>query len=301
MTIGGAVHSPPPHPIDGSPMDTQTPVRPFAVPPASRARVTRLGAARWRALGSMVGLPVLGFAAVLGAWWLATTLYDIRPLFLPPPGTVFSFVVENPVYFAEHAWTTLYQTVAGFGIATVAGLVTAVLLASSRILERATMPLVVSLNAIPKVALAPLLIIWLGFEDAPKIALAALICFFPIVVATMAGLNATPAELGELARSLSAPRWQTFFKIRAPWALPQVFVGLKVGITLALIGTIVAQIQNPAGLGGVIQSSSTTANTSITFAAILVLLVISLVLFYAVVLLEYLLLPWARETTAGRR
>jgi NitT/TauT family transport system permease protein len=249
----------------------------------------------------MVGLPLVGFAVVLGAWWLATTVYEIRPIFLPPPDAVFSFLVDNPVYFAEHAWTTLYQTVAGFGIATGAGLVTAVLLASSRILERATMPLVVSLNAIPKVALGPLLIIWLGFEAAPKIALAALICFFPIVVATMAGLNSTPADFGELARSMSAPRWQMFVKIRAPWALPQVFVGLKVGITLALIGTIVAQLQNPAGLGEVIQSSTATANTAITFAAILVLLVISLVLFYAVVLLEYLLLPWARETAAARR
>lgn len=282
-------------------MDTQTPVRPPAVPPADRPRATRSGVGRLRGLGTLVGLPMLGFAAVLGTWWLATILYDIRPLFLPPPDAVFRFLVDNPAYFAEHAWTTLYQTVAGFGIATAAGLVTAFLLASSRVLERAAMPLVVSLNAIPKVALAPLLIIWLGFEDAPKIALAALICFFPIVVATMAGLNSTPADLGELARSLSAPGWQTFVKIRAPWALPQVFVGLKVGITLALIGTIVAQIQNPAGLGGVIQSSSTTANTSITFAAILVLLVISLVLFYAVVLLEYLLLPWARETAATRR
>jgi NitT/TauT family transport system permease protein len=282
-------------------MDTQTPVRPPAVPRSRRARGSWPGAVGWRGVGSLVGLPLLGFAAVLGAWWLVTTLYDIRPLFLPPPEAVFTFLKDNPAYFAEHAWTTLYQTVAGFGIATAAGLVTAVLLASSRILERAAMPLVVSLNAIPKVALAPLLIIWLGFEDAPKIALAALICFFPIVVATMAGLNSTPADLGELARSLSAPRWQTFFKIRAPWALPQVFVGLKVGITLALIGTIVAQIQNPAGLGGVIQSSSSSANTSITFAAILVLLVISLVLFYAVVLLEYLLLPWARETAAVRR
>jgi NitT/TauT family transport system permease protein len=249
----------------------------------------------------MVGLPLLGFGVVLGAWWLATTVYDIRPIFLPPPDSVFSFLKDNPEYFAEHAWTTIYQTVAGFGIATAAGLVTAVLLASSRILERATMPLVVSLNAIPKVALGPLLIIWLGFDDAPKIALAALICFFPIVVATMAGLNSTPADFGELARSLSAPRWQMFVKIRAPWALPQVFVGLKVGITLALIGTIVAQLQNPAGLGGVIQSSSASANTAITFAAIIVLLVISLLMFYAVVLLEHLLLPWARETAAARR
>jgi NitT/TauT family transport system permease protein len=281
-------------------MATQTPVRPPAVPPAKR-RTARSGAALLRNLGSLVGLPLLGFAAVLAAWWLATTLYDIRPIFLPPPDAVFTFLVDNPAYFAEHAWTTLFQTVAGFGIATGVGLVTAVLLCSSRILERTTMPLVVSLHAIPKVALAPLLVIWLGFDNAPKIALAALICFFPIVVATMAGLNSTPADFGELARSLSAPRWQTFVKIRAPWALPQVFVGLKVGITLALIGTIVAQTQNPAGLGGVIQSASTSANTAIAFAAILVLLVISLVLFYAVVLLEYLLLPWSRETAAGRR
>jgi NitT/TauT family transport system permease protein len=278
-------------------MDTQTPVR----SPANRTPA-RSAASRWRNLSSLLGLPALGFATVLVTWWLVTTLYDIRPLFLPPPRSVLTFLLDNPKYFVEHAWITLYQTVAGFGIATAGGLLTAVMLVSSRILERATLPLVVALNAIPKVALAPLLIIWLGFGAAPKIALAALICFFPIVVATMAGLNSTPADLGELARSLSASRWQTFVKIRAPWALPQVFVGLKVAITLALIGTIVAQIQNPTGgLGGVIQSSGTQANTPVTFAAILVLLAVSLVLFYAVVLLELLLLPWTRETAAARR
>jgi NitT/TauT family transport system permease protein len=246
-------------------------------------------------------LPVVGVVVTIAAWWALTHVFQIPTLFLPSPPDIVNAMVNNWQLLMEESWVTVLETLAGFALGGSAGLIGAAVLASSPTLERATLPLVVALNAIPKVALAPLLIVWLGLGSAPKVALAALICFFPIMIAAMAGLTATPSELGELARSLSASRWQMFAKVRVPWALPQVFVGLKLGMTLAVIGTVVAQLARPSGgLGAVILVSGQSVNTSLAFAAITLLMVISITLFYTVVLAERLLLPWARETTAAR-
>lgn len=195
-----------------------------------------------------------------------------------------------PGHLAAQAWATLAVTLGGFAIA--AGLLVAVALASSRHVEAAVLPLLVAANSIPKIAVAPLLIAWLGFGPTPKIVLVVTICFFPIVIATAAGLSATPAELVELARSLCARPWTGFAKIRLPWALPQVFVGLKVAVTLAVIGTVVAEIANPdQGLGAVIVQAGVSAETPLAFAAIVLLAAISIGLYYTVAATERLLLP----------
>jgi NitT/TauT family transport system permease protein len=173
------------------------------------------------------------------------------------------------------------------------------MLTAWKAVERATFPLLVALNSIPKVAVAPLLVVWLGYGPKPKIVLVVLICFFPIVVSTVAGLTSTPADLGELARSLSASWWQGYVKVRLPWALPQVFVGLKLGISLAVIGAVVAEISSPnQGLGAVIVLSGSSLDTPLAFAAIVLLALLSIVLFYLIVALERLLLPWARAISA---
>jgi len=153
-------------------------------------------------------------------------------------------------------------------------------------------------NAVPKIAVAPLLVLWLGFGSSPKVFLAALISVFPIVVATMAGLTSTPVEMIELARALSTSRWQTYRKLRIPWALPQIFVGLKLGITLAVVGTVVGEFAGgDRGLGYVIVASGASADTALAFAAMTLLSVMSVILFYVVVAVERLLLPWARDIT----
>jgi NitT/TauT family transport system permease protein len=245
-----------------------------------------------------VWLPLVGAATAVALWWLVTVVFDIRPFFLPAPPDVVASFLRNPGYMLRESWVTTYESLLGFGIATVCGLAVAVVLAAVRAIERATMPLFVALNSVPKVALAPLLVVWLGFGPKPKIVMVVLICFFPIVVATMAGLTSTPVELSELGRSLSASWWQMFVKVRMRWALPQVFVGLKVAISLAVVGAIVAAIANPGqGLGSVIVLSGSSADTPLAFASITLLALISVVLFYAIVALERLLLPWAREIT----
>ncbi|WP_239088276.1 ABC transporter permease [Planosporangium mesophilum] len=234
----------------------------------------------------------------VAVWWLATALFHIRPLFLPAPPDIVSAFRRQPAYLLHEAWATVTETIIGFGIAAAAGLGVAVVLAASRTVERALLPLFVALNSVPKVSVAPLLVVWLGFGPRPKIFMVVLICFFPVVVATMAGLSSTPAELSDLVRSLSASWWQTYVKVRLPWALPQIFVGLKVAVSLAVVGAVVAEISNPnRGLGAVIVLSGTSFDTPLAFAAIVLLALISVVLFYLVASAERLLLPWARAIT----
>ncbi|MDP9841781.1 ABC transporter permease [Streptosporangium lutulentum] len=243
-------------------------------------------------------LPVLAGTAVVAAWWLSTVVFGIKPFILPAPPDIVRSFADMPGYLMSQAWATLVETVAGFGLAVVIGLLSAILLTASRTVERAVLPLLVAANAVPKVAVAPLLVVWLGFGSVPKICMVVLISLFPIVVATMSGLTSTPVELTELARSLSASRGQTFVKLRIPWALPQIFVGLKVAVTLAVVGAVVGEFAGgDQGLGYVIVASGASADTSLAFAAMTLLSVMSVTLFYLVVTVERLLLPWAREIT----
>jgi NitT/TauT family transport system permease protein len=246
----------------------------------------------------VVGLPAAGGVAIVALWWLATIVFGIRTFFVPKPPEVLDAYRRLPGHLLTQTGHTLAETMVGFGVAALGGTILAVLLTACGPLERAAMPWVVAVNAVPKVALAPLLVVWLGFGIRPKVAMVILICFFPVVVSTMAGLSSTPTDLGELARSLSASRWQTFVRVRLPWALPQVFVGLKVAISLALVGAVVGEIQNPdRGLGAVILSAGTSADTPLAFAAVVLLGVLGVGLFYLVVGVERILLPWAREIT----
>jgi NitT/TauT family transport system permease protein len=253
---------------------------------------------------SMIVLPTIGTVVVIGAWWLVTVVFDISKLFLPaPPDLIEAFVQPNrPMYLLERTGETVEATLIGFAVAMVGGFVIAVMLSGFRALQRTTLPVLVALNAVPKVALAPLLVVWLGFEMKPKIVMVILICFFPIVVATMSGLASTPADLGELIASLSASRWQAYLKVRVPWALPQIFVGLKVSVPLAVIGTVVAETNNPnTGLGSAIVKSTQQLDTSLAFACLILLALLSTVLFYLVVGVEWLALPWARAIAARKR
>jgi NitT/TauT family transport system permease protein len=259
---------------------------------------TVVRAGRGRSRLSSVGLPLLSTAIVIAVWWSATIVFGIRTFFLPAPPDIVQSFLRLPDYLMEQAWITLQETLMGFAIAAAGGMVIAVMLSASIVVQRATLPLLVAVNSIPKLALAPLLLLWLGIGQVPRVVMVVLICFFPIVVSSVAGLTATPTDLNELARSLSASRWQHFIKFRFPWAMPQIFVGLKVGISLAVVGAVVAEFQGGGkGLGYVIVASGTSADTPLAFAAIALLAIMSIGLFYLVVAAERRLLPWATETT----
>jgi NitT/TauT family transport system permease protein len=136
----------------------------------------------------------------------------------------------------------------------------------------------------------------MGFGQWPKVVMVLLMCFFPIVISTAQGMKSTPTELVELMRSLNASRAQEFFKLRLRYAMPQIFTGFKVAISLAVIGSVIAEFVGATkGLGYVIQQSGASADTTLAFAAITLLSIMSIVLFYGLVLLEHLLLPWAQE------
>jgi NitT/TauT family transport system permease protein len=241
-------------------------------------------------------LPAATIFGLIGLWWLATIVFDWPPYLVPTPGDVWSETVDQRSLLASDFKTTLFESLLGFGLAIAIAVPFAVATAYSRLLELTIYPALVALNAIPKIAIAPLLVIWMGFGIGPKIAMVVLICFFPIVISTATGLKSTPAELVELARSLSASSVQEFVKFRFPAALPYVFVGLKVAIALAVIGAVVGEFVGATeGLGYVIIASGQNANTPLAFAAIMLLSVMSIVLFYALVLLERLVVPWSED------
>lgn len=240
------------------------------------------------------GLPVLGLVAVVALWWLATIVFSIEKLLVPSPKDVFDSFTAQSGYLLEQTWVTLLETVEGFAVAVVVGIPIAMLIAGSRLLEKMIYPLLLAVNAVPKIAIAPILVVWMGFGQLPKVVMVFLLCFFPVVISTAVGLKSTPSELTELVRSYDAGHMQAFFKVRFPYALPQVMVGLKTAISLAVIGAVIAEfVGADSGLGFVIVQSGSSANTPLAFAAMVLLGIISIVLFYGLVALEKVLLPWA--------
>ncbi|HWL33148.1 MAG TPA: ABC transporter permease [Gaiellaceae bacterium] len=248
-----------------------------------------------RAVAGVV-LPLATLALLVVAWELATRIFDWPIWLVPGPGDVWSALVENRSLLPRHFRVTLVETLGGFALAICVGIPLAVAIASSRLLERTIYPVLLGLNAVPKIAIAPILVLWMGFGYGPKIVVTFLLCIFPIVISTATGLKSTPPELVELVRSLDASRFALFRRVRFPSALPHIFVGLKVAISLAVIGAVIGEfVGAEAGLGHVIIASGSNVDTSLAFGAMVLLGVLSVALFYALVGIERLLVPWARH------
>ena len=248
-------------------------------------------AVRWLA-------PIATFVLLVVLWDLATRVFGWEAWLVPPPRDVAQALWDYRDLLPEHTWVTLRESLAGFGLAIAVGIPLGSVIAYSRVMELTVYPILLGLNAVPKIAIAPILILWMGFGPGPKILVAFLLCVFPIVIATATGLKQTPAELVELARSLCASEWQTFRRFRFPSSLPEIFIGLKVAISLAVIGAVIGEFVGASeGLGWVIVNSGSNVNTALAFAAMAILALVSVVLFYALVLLERLLVPWAHHRT----
>ncbi len=246
---------------------------------------------------------IILFVLLLVVWEAGVRISGIKPFLLPAPSIVFADLVRRPVWYMHHAYYTLLETFLGFALAVSVGIIMAVGVVYSRLIERTLFTILITLNAVPKIAIAPLFIIWLGTDLSPKIAIAMLVALFPVVIDTVLGLRSVDPEMLDLAKSLRASRLQVLWKVRAPCALPSLFAGLKVGISLAFIGAIVGEfIAAQNGLGFVVVSSQATFDTTPMFAAILLLAVLGLLLFYLIEFLENLLLPWhvsRRRGTGG--
>jgi NitT/TauT family transport system permease protein len=222
---------------------------------------------RIRSLTAVV-YPLLGSALLLLAWWAGVKVFRPQEIVLPSPERVGAAFAEKADYLWQMAWVSTWEIALGFAIAGAGGVLLGLWLFSSTTVDRMFSPLLVGVNAVPKIALAPMMMVWLGLTYQARLAMVVLLCFFPIVMGTLAGLRSTPAELAELARSLRASRWQTFVKIRLPGALPQVFVGLKVAMPLAAVGSTIGEmIGGDSGLGFVISAASGQSEIALSFAA----------------------------------
>lgn len=244
-------------------------------------------------------LPLLTFVLILAAWYAAVRVWDVPTSVVPSPELALEMIVGTQAeYLINQTAFTLWEVWLGFAIAIITGVALALALASSRVLDQAVSPILVAFNAIPKIAIGPMLVMWFGYGIEPKVLVVVLLSFFPIVLSTMAGLKAVPADLIELTQSMDASRIKTFLKVRVPWALPQFFTGLKLGISLAFVGAVVGEfIGGNEGIGYVIASSRSQLNTPLAFAGIFLLGLMSVLSYYLIVWAERLLLPWARETS----
>ncbi|MCH9851974.1 MAG: ABC transporter permease [Alphaproteobacteria bacterium] len=234
-------------------------------------------------------------------WELLCHLFAIRAFILPAPSRIFVEFIDTPHYFLKHAWYTLLTTMAGFILAVVFGVALAIAIVHSVFLDRTLYTLLIALNAVPKVALAPLFVIWMGTGIEPKIAIALMIAIFSIVIDTVLGLRSVGADMLNLARAAKANRLQILMKIRFPIALASMFAGMKVGISFALIGAIVGEfVAGETGLGHVILLSQGMFNMPRAFAALVLLGLMGTVLFYMVEAAERLLLPWHVSQRTGK-
>ncbi|SCE95155.1 NitT/TauT family transport system permease protein [Micromonospora matsumotoense] len=268
---------------------------PTVPPPPGRSAWSRVRPAA-------AGLPLLGLLVAVAVWWSVTSgLHLVHPASLPPPQAVWTSLTASADVLFPALGTTTLMTLLGFLLSMVAGVLIGMALAASRRAERMFAPLLVAINAVPKIALGPLLVVSVGWGAKPILTMVFLLCFFPIVLSTATGLTTTPADLAELARSLNASWWQSFRKVRFPAALPQIFVGLKVAMPLAAIGAVIGEFySDKPGLGYQILQYNGVGDTATAWAAIVLIAAMSILLYSALSLVERLALPWVRATTSAR-
>ena len=219
---------------------------------------------------------------------------------MPAPSAILGEGWDWRYRFIEHTWVTLYETLGGFALSMAVGVPLAVLIVYSPTLRLALYPLIILAQSVPKIAIAPVLLLILGFGEFPKMVVAFLVAFFPVVVDTATGLAATPPELLDLSRAYRASRFKTFLKVRLPLALPFIFAGAKVAITLSVIGAVVGEfVGSVKGLGYVVLSATSYWKTELAFSAMVILSLMAMVLFAAVSLVERWLCPWLNPETEG--
>ncbi len=242
---------------------------------------------------SNAAYPAAGIVLIIVLWALACRVGNLATVVLPTPDKVLNALLSHGGLLISEGWITLKETVGGFLLAMLVGLPIAVAIANSRPLNLMFYPLLVALQSVPKVALAPIIMIWLGTGIESKLAIVWLVAFFPIIVDTTAGLRATPKELLELAQSLRASPTQIFLKVQFPAALPFVFTGAKVAMTLAVIGAVIGEfVSSSEGLGFLLLSATSQLDTPLAFAALFALSMLGVVAYLLVEFVEILAKPW---------
>ncbi len=235
-----------------------------------------------------------GIVRYLVAWQLAVGLFGIREYLLPSPLSVVAALGGSDIPWARHIWVTGVEIFGAFALAAAVGVLLGTATAWSELLSRALMPFLVFVNTLPKVAVAPLFLIWLGYGILPNVLIGALVGFFPVVINTAVGLSQIDQDMLDLGRVFNAPKWLVFAKIRVPNAYPYILSALKVTATAAVVGAIVGEfVASQRGLGYVIITTQSSMNTPVAFAALVWISVLGLALFGAVAALSRYLAPWA--------
>jgi NitT/TauT family transport system permease protein len=249
-----------------------------------------------------VTLPaVIGVAAALAIWEAWVELRDVKPYIVPAPHVVAQRLAEDPVMFAREGLKTLQGAMIGFGVGTAIALLLATLMAQSRLIERALFPLAILVKVTPIVAIAPLLTIWFGFGLMPKVFIAALIVFFPIMVNALVGFRSVNPNALALLESLAAGRNEIFFRLRVPSSLPYLFAAFRVSIPMSVIGAVVAEwFSGDRGLGAVIYVANNNLDMAKAFAGIFTLALIGVGLFLVTAAVERRVLFWHESTLDDR-
>lgn len=238
-------------------------------------------------------LPSATLIGVLIVWEIAYHVFQIPKFIIPAPSGIFTELWDWRLRLVEHTWVTIYETLLGFGLSIAVGLPLAVFIVYSPLLRNALYPLLVVTQSVPKVAIAPVLLLILGYGQVSKVVVAFSVAFFPIVVDTATGLAATPVELLDLSRSYRASKLKTFIKVRFPMALPFIFSGLKVAITLSVMGAVVGEfVGSDKGLGYIIVSATSYWKANLAFGAMILLSLIAILLFGLISLIERAICPW---------
>jgi NitT/TauT family transport system permease protein len=237
--------------------------------------------------------PFLLLIFIVVAWDVAIRLFHIPPYQIPAPADVVKELWQDWPELLAQSWPTTYATLGGFLLSAAFGIPIAMLIAGSRTVESYVYPLLVFSQSVPKVAIAPLFVVWFGFGIVPKVISAFLLGFFPVVVSAVQGFKSVDPDMVDLARAMQGSRFQVFCAVNLPHAMPSIFSGLKVSVTLAVVGAVVGEfVGSNSGIGYVLQRSIGTFDLPTMFAALLILALLGVVLFWIVDRIERLVIPW---------
>ena len=251
-----------------------------------------------RGVMSRLAPPLALFVAVVVLWEAVSRLFRLPEFVLPPPTRIVGVLVSRQAALGYAAWVTAQEVVWGFLLSGMIGAAVALVIARFATFGRALYPLVVLFQNVPKVALAPLFILWFGFDLAPKVVLIVVIAFFPVAINMLVGLQTVDSNLVALMRSVGASRNEILWRIQIPNSLPYLMAGLKVAVTLAVIGAIVGEFAGAqAGLGYMIQFASTQMQTSLVFAALVEVSLLGMLFYYAIEWIERRYIDWMPRTS----
>lgn len=273
----------------------ETPVPAGDVSPlVTRRAKMSLNERRLRAIGWNL-LPPLTFLGIVGLWSGSIRMFGIPAYLLPGPGAVFNRVVTDAALLWSHAMITMTEIVLGFALTIVFAIPLGLLIALSPLAKQILYPPIMLLQLVPKIAVAPLFLVWLGFGIESKVLLTVLMTFFPLLIASISGFQILDERYLYLTKSMGASTWQTFRYLRVPSALPVIFSGVKTSATIAATAAIVAEFVGAnSGLGYVLLRGTSTLDLELTFAVLVVLTIIGIVINYAVEFAEWAMTPWQR-------